>query len=134
MSKEYAALSVATAKMLIDSTRKRGGSSGNGMPQTAPTLQKEYYAVLTEDLDVATHPLTGATTAQVRLIRYTDRILREMELVPGDGGVLTVVNRCTEIEYERGTLVIIRDMNGEWLVAGSNCGPDSVLITLLNAL
>jgi hypothetical protein len=133
MTLEFGAFSVSDAKII----RQRVLGDSRKIPLTTDsktTLQKQYYGVLTEDLDAATHALTGATTAKVRIIRHLDRAARTMELAPGDGALYTVVNRCTEIEFERGTFVIFSDVSGEWVITGANCGPDSSLIAALNAL
>jgi len=133
MSKEFGVFSVGDAKEI-----KRRVLSGNrtSLPSvnSGEQLENRYFGVLNEDLSAAANPLTSPTTGQVRLLRYLSRKDRTMELVPGDSGLLDIVHRCSEIEYERGTFVVIDRMQDEWFISGANCGPDDSLITLLNAL
>jgi len=133
MSKEFGVFSVNDAKEI-----KRRVLSGNrtSLPSvnSGEQLENRYFGVLNEDLDAAANPLNDPSTAQVRIIRYLSRIERTMELVPGDSGLITIVHRCSEIEYERGTFVVIDRMQDEWYISGSDCNANDDLIEALDEL
>lgn len=133
MSKEFGVFSVNDAKEI-----KRRVLSGDrtSLPSvnSGEQLENRYFGVLNEDLAAAANPLTEPETAQVRIIKYLSRKDRTMELVPGDSGLLTVVHRCSEIEYERGTFVVVDRMQDEWYISGSDCSANEDNITALDAL
>jgi len=84
-----------------------------------------YYAVLTDTLYPATNPLTGWTTAFVRLLRYVGGTSYDMEEVPGDAGLFKIVNRSKDLYGEAPTLVIIKKINViEWGIIWIDC-PES---------
>jgi len=133
MSKEFGVFSVNDAKEI-----KRRVLSGNrtSLPSvnSGEQLADKYYGVLTEDLDAATNPLTGPATAQVRILRYDVVIDRTIKLATGDAALLTVVNRCQDIYYSRGTLVVVERIMNEWHISGSDCNSQASLLAALAAL
>jgi len=130
---EYGMYSVKDAKAIH--AKVLGGDRTSSVGATgSQLLADKYYGVLTEDLDAATNPLTDPATAEVRILRYDVVIDRTIKLATGDGALLTVVNRCKDIDYERGTLVVVERIMNEWYISGSDCSANDDNIEALDEL
>jgi len=76
-----------------------------------------YYALLTEDLDAASDPETGYTSAECRVLRYVqpiDTTTLNMESATGDISLQTVTNRYTSFSASAGDLLLIIRNGAEW--------------------
>lgn len=130
---EYGMYNVKDAKAIH--AKVLGGDRTSSVGATgSQLLADKYYGVLTENLAAATNPLTSPATAQVRILRYDVVIDRTIRLATGDAALLTVVNRCKDVTYERGTLVVVERIMNEWFISGSDCDSQTELIAALDAL
>jgi hypothetical protein len=76
-----------------------------------------YYALLTEDLNAATDPETGYTSAECRVLRYIQPISAttlDMEMATGDISLLTITNRYVSFSASAGDLLLIIRNGAEW--------------------
>jgi len=116
------------AKVLGNDRTSSVGSTGSQL------LADRYYGVLTANLAKATSALTSPSFSTVRILRYLSVIDYTVKLAEGEGALLTVVNRCKDIEYTRGTLVVVERIMNEWYISGSDCSAQIVLINALDNL
>lgn len=76
-----------------------------------------YYALLLEDLDPATDPLTGYTQANVRVIRYVQPMVAnslDMEESLSSEGIVRLTNRFTTFSAKSGDLLMVIRNASEW--------------------
>lgn len=120
MSKEFGVFSVNDAKEI-----KRRVLSGDrtSLPSvnSGEQLENRYFGVLTENLAAATNPYGGWTSANVRVLKYSDYIARNMEPAAGDNALLEVINRSTSLSASSGKFVIIEKIGTEWAFIWVDC-------------
>ena len=84
-----------------------------------------YYVLLTEDLDPATNPLTGYTTAVGRIIRYiqpVDPAELTMEESTSSQGLIEITNRNLNYSASIGDVLLIIRNGSEWSPVASGGG------------
>lgn len=121
MSKEFGVFGVNDARLIRQRVLGDARSTMSGDGGDNVTHQNRYYGVLTENLAAATNPYAGWTSAEVRILRYTDRSSRNMEPAPGDNALLEVINRSTSLSASSGKFVIIEQVGLEWSFIWVDC-------------
>ena len=87
-------------------------------PGNKPSRFKEHVVILDEDLDAASHSLTGATSGLATLCKWNT----EDEEYTETSQQLTVWNHSESTAHVTDTFGVIRNIDGHWHFFG-DCGP-----------